>query len=460
MTKVAIIGGGCAGLGAAETLLKGAPDMQVVLIEAFDRLGGRALTNNSQGFPFDMGPQYIQDPGVNAWIGIAEKLGFDVEEFPDQTTVFRMEIGNVWQDKDVFGVPGITAANKTLDDGYEAATEEDGIGEYKTPNMPPIFEPDAMTADDYIAFGSNQYGSVVESAQPWQYIALDSDRQDIVPDSAGGIRYVTAGLGTLVAAFGQSLIDEYPDSLTVRFGKVVTRIERNAMDGDISIYSGNELVCIADYCIVSVPCSVMSRIAFIPPFDHDRIVANGYVVLGSYKKVAFTLKTMPDEIQENYQYFLYDDTLKGCWQYFRLPTAPSALIGVATGNFAAMLDTMSGADVAKAFVDMLKLAYPNDDQLIVPERPPMVTNWSETPHIRGAYSYTRYDGGAHDDPAPLDARDLIALPHADGRILFAGEATWAGAYATIHGAYYSGMRAANVILKQLGMYNDDNVDGI
>ncbi len=119
---------------------------------------------------------------------------------------------------------------------------------------------------------------------------------------------------------------------------------------------------------------------------------------------------------------------------------------------------MPGAAVAKAFLDILKTAYPEDVALLVPERPPMVTNWTETPHIWGAYSYTRYDGGPHGDPVPLDARANIGLPHAGDRIQFAGEATWTKAYGTIHGAYYSGMRAANNILKEIGLFSSDNVE--
>jgi monoamine oxidase len=141
--------------------------------------------------------------------------------------------------------------------------------------------------------------------------------------------------------------------------------------------------------------------------------------------------------------------MNGCWQYFRLPTAPDALIGIASGNFAAELDGLAEIEAAAAFISALRKAYP--DSQIVPSQPPLVTNWSNQQHIWGAYSYTRYDGGNSDDPTAFEARVEIGEPHADGHVLFAGEATWTEAYGTIHGAYYSGKRAAKKILNSVGL---------
>jgi monoamine oxidase len=132
-----------------------------------------------------------------------------------------------------------------------------------------------------------------------------------------------------------------------------------------------------------------------------------------------------------------------------LPTATDALIGIASGNFAARLDRLADDEASKAFVDALKRTYSPAE--IEPDTKPLVTNWSEQKHIRGAYSYTRYDGGNPDDPTALQARVEIGKPHAGGRILFAGEATCVEAYGTAHGAYRSGKRAAKQILNSCGL---------
>jgi len=435
MATVAIIGGGCAGLGAAQALLE--KNQTVVLIDAYARLGGRAWTMPDQGFPFDLGPQFIQDPEVNPWATIATELGFETIARDDDAfkTIYRVEIQSVWQDS--FGLPGMDPFEEQLKDGYESAI--------LFANMPPITKSFGRGQDAQLALGSNGIGSIAESAEPWQYIASDKARQK---DGSGKVLYVKRGLGTLVQEFGADLQRKYRAFLTHRPSTVVTCVRFVSAQNQCEVFAGDQQVSTCDYCIVTVPCSALPAIAFIPPLSHERLVANGYIVLGSYKKVAFQPQQMPQQIQQNAEYYLYDNNLKACWQYFRLPTAPQALIGVASGNFAASLDRKADNDAATSFVTALSTAY---GQQIVSTQPPMVTNWSKQQQVWGAYSYTRYDGGNSDDPAPLNARIEIGKSHANGRILFAGEATWTDAYGTIHGAYNSGVRAARVILQNLGI---------
>ncbi|MPY95624.1 MAG: NAD(P)-binding protein [Acidimicrobiia bacterium] len=64
--------------------------------------------------------------------------------------------------------------------------------------------------------------------------------------------------------------------------------------------------------------------------------------------------------------------------------------------------------------------------------------WSGDPDIASAYSYLRPGG------TPAD-RDLLATPLAPG-LHFAGEATWSAHPGTMHGAWWSGERAARRVL--------------
>jgi monoamine oxidase len=65
-------------------------------------------------------------------------------------------------------------------------------------------------------------------------------------------------------------------------------------------------------------------------------------------------------------------------------------------------------------------------------------NWTDDPHIRGAYSYIPVNG--------LDLPQVLAAPIA-GTLFFAGEATVADAQTgTVFGAMESGLRAAREIL--------------
>jgi monoamine oxidase len=62
------------------------------------------------------------------------------------------------------------------------------------------------------------------------------------------------------------------------------------------------------------------------------------------------------------------------------------------------------------------------------------SNWAGLPSIGGAYS--------HALPGHAGMRQVLARPF-DNRLFFAGEATHATDFSTAHGAYESGLRAAD-----------------
>uniref|UniRef100_UPI0015754056 flavin monoamine oxidase family protein n=1 Tax=Sphingomonas bacterium TaxID=1895847 RepID=UPI0015754056 len=72
-----VIGAGAAGIAAARRLRDaGRP---VLLLEASDRLGGRARTINLGGYPIDLGCGWLHSAARNPWTGIAEASGFTVD---------------------------------------------------------------------------------------------------------------------------------------------------------------------------------------------------------------------------------------------------------------------------------------------------------------------------------------------------------------------------------------------
>ena len=72
-TEVAVIGGGAAGIAAARRLT----DARVpcLLIEARDRLGGRAYTVSHDGHGIDLGCGWLHSAETNPFVEIAEQQG-------------------------------------------------------------------------------------------------------------------------------------------------------------------------------------------------------------------------------------------------------------------------------------------------------------------------------------------------------------------------------------------------
>src|ERR1700754_5043416 len=74
---VAIIGAGAAGLGAAHALKNSG--LSVIVLEARDRVGGRAHTiQAAPDVTFDAGCGWLHSANQNSFVGIAEQLGFEV----------------------------------------------------------------------------------------------------------------------------------------------------------------------------------------------------------------------------------------------------------------------------------------------------------------------------------------------------------------------------------------------
>ncbi len=73
-------------------------------------------------------------------------------------------------------------------------------------------------------------------------------------------------------------------------------------------------------------------------------------------------------------------------------------------------------------------------------RPLAASAWRADPFARGSYSYAR--------PGHADDRAILAAP-IDDRLFFAGEACSPNFFSTAHGAYETGLRAADAALASL-----------
>src|SRR5437660_8697909 len=76
---VAVIGAGAAGVAAGHELAGAGVD--VLLVEARDRIGGRAWTlSEGQPCPLDLGCGWLHSADVNPWVKIAQERGFTLDK--------------------------------------------------------------------------------------------------------------------------------------------------------------------------------------------------------------------------------------------------------------------------------------------------------------------------------------------------------------------------------------------
>lgn len=433
--KIAIVGGGLAGISAAYRLLEDSGVAQVHLFEAAGRYGGRAQTDSVSipGFAFDMGAQYIQDPDINPLTEIARQLGFKTIEENSDAMLRVQDIDGAWKNEPVTE-PSVQETVDAIQASYEAAREH--------PNAIVAGKPSVACEAEAFGHATSQYGPFTESAETWQYIAADRNREMAAGDQNN--RFVERGIGTLVSTYGSRLVGTRPDRYVEHLNTTVTAIAHDTQH--VRLTFGNQNLHV-DACVVTVPVSVLQDggIGFVPALPVEHQEALNSVRLGSYKKIALRLRKPPDSIAAGMNYYLLHEAQargdpEGVWQYYRLPHAPDVLIAHAAGDFAQALDAVTEGEVYNLFKNDIQEAC--DGVFFTTGR--AMTNWSRQPGVRGAYSYTAFNGGGRDDPRSLQARVVLRRPI--GRVHFAGEATNLDYYGTLQGAFFEGRRAAEDIL--------------
>ena len=114
------------------------------------------------------------------------------------------------------------------------------------------------------------------------------------------------------------------------------------------------------------------------------------------------------------------------------------LVGICSGNAGAVVDGMSDSAVLAEVTTALRAMFGSKTPA---PKSILCTRWGADPFAMGAYSFAA-NGSSTADYAQL------AQPIRDN-VLLAGEHTSTAYRSTVHGAYLSGVRAANSLLQQL-----------
>ncbi|KAK9464394.1 flavin-containing amine oxidoreductase-domain containing protein [Lipomyces arxii] len=253
----------------------------------------------------------------------------------------------------------------------------------------------------------------------------------------------------------------YPTSLDVRFQSAVRDITYNASKDEsqkkftITLSTG-ELI-LADRVVCTVPLGVLKsgNIKFRPDLPAEKVQSISNLGFGVLNKVLLVYDTcffdMDRDIIGIAQNSNTDDPLKQesyqdtrgrfymFWNCTKVVGKP-CLVALMAGN--AAFDTSRYRDDAlvQDATFVLSRIYPTK-QIPHPVET-IITKWHMDPFSQGSYSYV----GPNATGADYDA---LAKPEYDSNLFFAGEATSRTHPATVHGAYLSGLRAAEEIFRSI-----------
>lgn len=404
---VAIIGAGAAGVAAARRLQSRRPDLSLALMEASGRIGGRARTDHPaefDGLAIDLGCGWLHGARSNAWTAIAEEIGLTV----DRTPAPWSEGGRQIEERDGEAKAARAAVNGFFEKIYAYDGEED------LP-LSAMLAPDDPWNAQIHAVGAFMTGAELDRSS-----VIDLGRYDPGPGPDWRVRQ---GYGTLVAT--------YATPLPVHTDTEVSRIDHSGA-GHIVLSTGKgDLTAKAVIVAVSTNVLAAEKIAFWPPLP-DKIEAAARLPLGLANKLF--LKALTPEMFPADTHLLgsHHSGRTGAYQF--KPFGAPIVEAYFAGDLARDLERQ-GMDAAFDFsVEEMKRVFGSDVGNHL--SPAVMSGWAGEPFVGGSYSYAT--------PGASGLRQVLAEP-CDQRIFFAGEACSPTRYSTAHGAYESGVVAAEAV---------------
>jgi monoamine oxidase len=402
---VAVIGAGAAGLAAAHELA--AAGLDVLLVEARDRIGGRAWTlRNGTRFPLDLGCEWLHSADRNPWVQIAQRLGFALDKSEPPWARRSREIGFKPGEYDDFS----RAADLFWDQLEEAKDEE--------PDRP---------ASAFVEAGSRWIALLESISSYYSGAALDRvSTRDIG-------RYVDTGVNWRVVEGYGALIEAYGAQLPVAFNAPISAIDHSGARVKIETARGT---IAARAVVVSVPTNVLAEgaITFRPALD-EKLHAAANLPLGLADKLFFRIER-GDDFRDGTHFFGAIDELTASYDVrsFGRPIIECYFGG------ALAADLEKGGQAAFESLAREQLTRHLGAAFVANIAPIACTFWQHDPYARGSYS--------HALPGHADDRAVLAAPVGD-RLFFVGEACSPDFFSTAHGAYLTGIDAARQVLASL-----------
>ena len=251
--NVIVIGAGFAGLGAAHALRDA--DVNVVVLEARDRIGGRVHTVPiGDGVVADAGAAWLQQHSNNSLARLAEQLGI-VTVATDFHSPLASAVGRVVGDVDA-ALVGIARA-------FDSASDDASVADVLPTYMQSLSTADRLTAQHAIDLEIDLENGVAHHR-------LSARRVLSEPGVGDGDQWLPGGL--------RQLLNYFAAGSNIRLNTPVRRIEWTpdaVMVDDLA----------ADCCICTVPAWLLSKLELQPGLPATHRDALAHISVGVVEKV-------------------------------------------------------------------------------------------------------------------------------------------------------------------------------
>jgi monoamine oxidase len=407
---VVIVGAGAAGIAAARRLT--AAGRRVTVLEAAEEVGGRCVTDTKTfNVPYDRGAHWLFLADINPIPRFAAQAGLDIYPAPPGQ---RMRIGRRYAREGEMEdfLAQLVRANTAISD---AARKSDIACAQVLPKDLGEWRP----AIDFVlgAYGCGRDLSEVSTVD----LSRSAER-----DNAAFCRQ---GLGTLLAKLAPPGV--------VQLAMPVTRISWGRGNVDVETPKGQFHAAAA---IVTVSTNVLTsgKIKFLPDLPKRQLDAAAKLRLGSRDRVAIEFGGNPLGLRADELVFEKSENRQTAAIFANAFGSSLCMIDIA-GNFGRELSARGEGPMIDFAIEWVAGLYGNEVKSSIKRRHAM--RWNEAPWVLGAASVAV--------PGGQSVRKVMMEP-LGGRLFFAGEAAHETLWGTVGGAWDSGERTADAVLKLFG----------
>jgi len=383
--------------------------LDCVLLEAKDRIGGRAWTDSAAlGWPFDYGCQWLHSASINPLREAADRLGFAYLVPEDGRFGVHDGTGFV-------GPVERRAARAALEAFLEraAAAGREGRDLSRAEFLDPADPWTPLIRQWYAIFAAHE----VEDLSTVE-LANETWTDENYP--------VVEGYGALIARLGADI--------PVRLATPVSVIDLSGPLVSVETPAGR-LEARAVVLTVSTAVLAAEAIAIRPHGLPDwKRRAIEVVPMGSGAKIGLAFDPAVAAGWDESFWITTCDPGGGSFGLFLRPAGNPGAVGFIGGRHGHEL-ALAGDAAIYDYVDQ-RLAAIFGNGLTGKVRARTTHAWDRDPHVLGAYSGCR--------PGHGNARQELARP-VDDRLFFAGEACSTPFPATAHGAHLTGIEAARAV---------------
>lgn len=461
---VVIVGAGMAGITAAKVLRRA--NLEVVVLEATGRIGGRGITTESRGpgtlsVPIDLGGAWIHGVKTNPLTPLIAGTGYETQRshlvawdhlFYDGKFAPRDKQKKFKKGYEAFEAALEKKFGKKGDEARDENHEIRSAASFLT-------EPDVSALDPVSLRLLALNAGPLEGATELEKSSLE-DASNFVSDDDDLLR---RGYGTFVEEYGEEIRP------LVHLGSPVTRIKHGG--GGVEVTTDKGEVFEGRKVVVTVSTGVLAKkkIAFEPDLLQAKKDAIDGLPMGLLNKVILEFTTpdvFPRHARNDKDAAAGKTSLEDTWVLYGgadkkgkddlalvlRPLGTNIAIGFFGGQRAWDLEKLDkhGEDVMvdvaiRAMTEMCEHSDPRPSNCNVRgalKRPPVITWWGKTEWVYGAYSAAL--------PGKAKMREELSTP-IDHTVYFAGEACFNASYnGSFAGAYNSALRAGYGIIECLG----------